>query len=144
MGILFWFICSFSLSAQPAVDSSRLSGMLAKPLAVVLQRSGLSANVAVHEVEGVLRKGAHWTLYFIFGCLMFFFMRTIWGTQVNIKLWVLLVLVGVAIAALDEFHQFFVAGRSAQWKDVVLDSVGTIMGLVWCIWLRENEEERSE
>ena len=99
---------------------------------------------AGHEVEGVLRKGAHWTLYFIFGCLLFFFARTVWGAQINVKMWAWLVLVGGVAAVLDEFHQFFVAGRSAQWNDVILDSVGTIMGLVWCIWLRENEEERSE
>ena len=99
MGILFWFICSFSLSAQPAVDSSRLSGMLAKPLTVVLQRSGLSDNVAVNELEGVLRKGAHGTLYFLFGCLMFFFLRTVWGAQASMKVWVVFVLAGIGMAS---------------------------------------------
>lgn len=40
-------------------------------------------------------------------------------------------------AASDEFHQFFVAGRTADWKDWLADIVGGSLG-TW-IYLKVNE-----
>jgi VanZ family protein len=41
----------------------------------------------------------------------------------------------VLCAMLDEFHQLFVPGRGAQVKDVIIDTVGAIVGIGVCgIW----------
>jgi VanZ family protein len=43
-------------------------------------------------------------------------------------------LVAIVYGATDEFHQLFVAARSAEWADLAADSVGAALA-VW-IWLK--------
>ena len=38
-------------------------------------------------------------------------------------------LIGIEYAALDEIHQLFVAGRSGQITDVMIDSLGIALGI---------------
>lgn len=61
-----------------------------------------------------------------------------WGllsAKAKYKLYVY-ILLGVIIsfiyAATDEFHQYFVQGRSAEFKDVMIDSIGIVIGAVLC------------
>jgi VanZ family protein len=48
------------------------------------------------------------------------------------------VVVGVAYAASDEFHQSFVAGRSPTVTDVLIDSVGVLLGVAAWWWLGQR------
>ena len=32
----------------------------------------------------------------------------------------------------DEYHQLFVSGRTGQIKDAIIDSIGTVAGLIFC------------
>ena len=43
--------------------------------------------------------------------------------------------VAVAYGAVDEFHQGFVAGRSAAVTDVLIDSVGALLGITAWLYL---------
>ncbi|MEM4292549.1 MAG: VanZ family protein [Thermoplasmata archaeon] len=52
---------------------------------------------------------------------------------------------GTVYAATDEYHQSFVPGRSADWKDVVADASGVFLGILIAIplvfaiiWLRKR------
>lgn len=36
----------------------------------------------------------------------------------------------IAFAALDEYHQSFVKGRVADWHDVLIDSIGILIGVI--------------
>ena len=44
----------------------------------------------------------------------------------------------ICYAATDEFHQLFVPGRYGMVRDVILDSMGALTGIVVCIWVRER------
>ncbi|MGL4522954.1 MAG: VanZ family protein, partial [Bacilli bacterium] len=35
----------------------------------------------------------------------------------------------VLYAMSDEFHQYFISGRSAEWRDVVIDGSGAVIAL---------------
>ena len=50
------------------------------------------------------------------------------------KVWVLLI--GISVAAIDEYIQLFSGGRTSTWHDVVLDSVGCIIGIVSVMVIR--------
>ncbi|MBI4265611.1 MAG: VanZ family protein [Acidobacteria bacterium] len=41
-------------------------------------------------------------------------------------------LITVAYGASDEIHQMFVAGRSAEWYDLVADAAGALIGVAGC------------
>jgi VanZ family protein len=45
--------------------------------------------------------------------------------------------VGIAYAATDELHQYFVRGRHASPVDVAIDAVGIAIGML--LWLRLRE-----
>ena len=44
----------------------------------------------------------------------------------------------------DEFHQSFVAERSADVFDVVADGVGSLVGVVFYVWVRHSRNLRQE
>jgi VanZ family protein len=73
----------------------------------------------------IIRKSAHLTEYFIFSMLI---LRGIRAGQKGLHLrWILVtVLIVACYAALDEYHQSFVPGRTAAVGDVLIDTTGGI------------------
>jgi VanZ family protein len=73
----------------------------------------------------IIRKSAHLTEYFIFSMLI---LRGIRAGQKGLHLrWILVtVLIVACYAALDEYHQSFVTGRTAAVGDVLIDTTGGI------------------
>ena len=70
-----------------------------------------------------IRKSAHFAEYFIFSLLI---LRAIRAGRKDARLaWALVAIIIVAgYAALDEFHQSFVPGRTAAVGDVLIDTSG--------------------
>ena len=80
------------------------------------------------EIEFPVRKLAHMTEYCILAiCISFplyvYGLRGFW-------LFIFAGLFCVAFACTDEFHQSFVAGRSPAKRDVAIDSLGALIGIV--------------
>jgi VanZ family protein len=79
-----------------------------------------SLNSGLGTWDEVLRKCAHVTEYAILGVLL---VRAV-GRQLPA------LLIGIAYAAGDEVHQHFVAGRHGSPVDVLIDTVGLVIGIV--------------
>ena len=53
-------------------------------------------------------------------------------------------LIATAYAATDELHQVFVPGRSAEFTDVLLDSLGALAGIwLYLAWHRRQIDRQS-
>ena len=78
-----------------------------------------SLNSGLGTWDEVLRKLAHVTEYAILGFLLLRAIGREWPA----------LLVGVLYAASDELHQHFVHGRHASPIDVLIDSVGLLVGI---------------
>ncbi|MBO7711016.1 MAG: VanZ family protein [Lachnospiraceae bacterium] len=80
------------------------------------------------RINGITRKLAHMTEYFFLAIAMSFPLY-VYGLR-----GILLVIVAggicVAFACGDEYHQSFVAGRAASYKDVGIDSFGILVGII--------------
>ena len=74
-----------------------------------------------------MRKGAHLTEYAVLGALLY---RALGREPLALA-------VGIAYAATDELHQYFVRGRHASPVDVAIDAVGVAAGML--VWLRVRE-----
>ena len=48
----------------------------------------------------------------------------------NKKRTIISLVLGIIYASLDEFHQLFTPGRSAQITDVIIDSMGVMLGIL--------------
>lgn len=123
----------FSFSAQPAVESTQVSISVGEKL--ISSANGIlglnldAAQIAYYTVtlQTYIRKLAHITEYFLL------------AVSVALPLYVyrlrgfrLLIVAGVfcvCFACLDEYHQYFVAGRSASLRDVCIDSIGIFTGI---------------
>jgi VanZ family protein len=90
--------------------------------AVIFMFSAIpSLNTGLGTWDLILRKGAHLTEYAILGALLL--------RAVGRALPAFAIAVGYAMT--DELHQHFVRGRHAAPRDVLIDSVGIVVG----IWL---------
>ena len=79
------------------------------------------------KIEYPVRKAAHMTEYAILGLLSFAFYRGILKKEKRQFLAALLT--AAVYAATDEFHQYFIPGRSAEVMDVCIDTLGASIGL---------------
>ena len=78
--------------------------------------------------EKVIRKLAHFSLYFTGGVLVFLFSSTFNTVALNKKV-IYSLIFGVVYAASDELHQYFIPERNASVLDVCLDSFSFLVGI---------------
>ncbi|WP_461811138.1 VanZ family protein [Faecalimonas sp.] len=127
MGLIFWF------SAQPAVESSKMSHSVGKAIGNVLipdfeSLSKQEQEKIAEKIDYPIRKAAHAMEYAVLGGLLVL-MYGSYGI-IGKKGMAYGILTGVAYAMTDEIHQLFVPGRSCQVTDVLIDSTGVIFGSI--------------
>lgn len=132
LGVIFWF------SAQSGGVSSSLSQNTAHDLFRLFwpgfsRWDAFKQQAFAESAQIWIRKSAHFLEFFVLGALLFgafAFLRPRVQTLAALGS-------GAVFAALDEWHQFFVPGRSAQFSDVVLDTAGVLVGVLFA-WLLKN------
>lgn len=131
---IFMMYIIFGFSSEQGVDSAALSYKVSHKLVEAVDTIGEfdwpheRIDAYADKVHTLVRKTAHVTEY------------TLLAMTVSLPLYVyglhgilLMLLAGgfcVAFAALDEYHQTFVAGRSGQLRDVLIDSIGIFAGIM--------------
>ena len=139
-------IAIFCFSAQPASQSNGVSKKLAEM--VVKWMSWFATKYTIRQRNYILRKLAHFTLYFLLGCGLTGLLRTGRKTLPAITA----VPIGAVCAVLDEWHQSFVPGRSPQLRDIGLDTCGVAAAVVLLLLIpshgkrgdRPQKTERTE
>jgi len=131
------YITIFSFSAEDGGQSSAISAKVTEALVrgyyELMGEGQMSIAEMAALLEGAVRKLAHFLEYMCMGFLSF----SIVAMWYNISgKGVLAVLLQVFLsAALDEFHQYFIPGRCASPRDVFIDTMGGITGiLVILLW----------
>lgn len=124
----------FNFSSQNGVDSGDLSQKVSSIIVLAYNKifmKGLDShalNMLVIKIHPYVRKAAHITEYFLL------------AMSVSLPMYVyrmrgfMLTIIGflfcVLFAMLDEYHQSFVAGRVSDPKDVLIDSIGIVAGII--------------
>ena len=122
MGLIFYF------SHQPATESAELSRGLTALVLEVVETLVPDLEVDAVGLHSFVRKAAHFVTYFVLGVLVINALVQSGSTGYRSVAWALLVCVLYAIS--DEFHQTFVPGRSGEVADVLLDSLGSGVGIM--------------
>lgn len=106
-----------------------VSSAFSKMVGVFLNRfTPESLNVAEGEGQGILRKIARFTEFCTLGMLLSWLVR-----MVGSKKWeycLIPLIAGAFAATLDEIIQIFVPGRGPQLRDVGIDTLGVILGIL--------------
>ncbi|MGY3715190.1 VanZ family protein [Sutcliffiella cohnii] len=126
--VVAWMVLIFTFSAQPAEQSSSLSGGIVEPIIETIETVVPAVTIDKDFFHTFIRKNAHFFAYFILGMLSLHAFRR---SGVNgIKAVISAFLLSVVYAISDEVHQLFVPGRSGEVRDVIIDSAGALIGIV--------------
>lgn len=115
---IFWAVVIFLFSNQSAIESSSLSGEVYSRLSIF--------PFSYVFVLIPIRKCAHIFLYFVLSIFLFLYFRE----KFNFS-HILSIIVCYFYACLDEFHQYFVPGRSSLFTDTLYDLSGAIIGVIF-------------
>ena len=125
LAVLLWMVLIFNLSSQPANQSNKLSEGVTKVIVDTVERVSPSTDFDLSRWNHIVRKNAHFFAYLVLALLVMNAVRRTGGNDIKLTL-----LICVFYAISDETHQIFVPGRSAQVSDVLIDSVGAVVGIL--------------
>ncbi|MDV2886388.1 VanZ family protein [Alkalihalophilus pseudofirmus] len=126
LSVLLWMSLIYYLSHQPAAESTELSTGVMQVLIASFEAIFLFINLETEWFHFLIRKGAHFTAYFILGILLINALRKSKAVDTSAMIALLL---SVLYAISDEVHQLFIPGRSGEVRDVLIDSAGAAVGI---------------
>lgn len=143
----------FTFSSQTGEISGNLSYKVSHTIVTVgskLMNKDLSDQEIEHYIERIhtpVRKLAHMTEYFCLAVAISFPLY-VYGLR-GFPLLLVAGVICVGFACADEYHQSFVAGRGPSKRDVAIDSIGALWGIIvvriicW-IALRGSHKDRKK
>lgn len=151
---ILWMTIIFLFSIQTGEQSANVSGPITDTsIDIILgdkyDKLPEDKQEAVHSnLHLIIRKAAHFTIYGILGCLVFFsiivFKKTYLAYPISL-------LFTFFYAQFDEFHQMLTPGRCGLFADVLIDTSGAIifLGITFLILLlikhhKKNKEIKME
>ncbi|MED1603621.1 VanZ family protein [Alkalihalophilus marmarensis] len=136
ISVLLWMSLIFYLSHQPATESSELSAGVMQLLLTSFEAIIPFIQIETEWFHFLIRKGAHFTAYFILGILLINALRA--SGLSGGKSAVVAFLLSVLYAISDEVHQLFIPGRSGEVGDVLIDSAGAAVGILVVLLCRKK------
>ena len=129
LGVIFYF---------SSMDTYESNGDSKEVVSVVVDKAIDISNSSINDnkkedIVNVLnlhiRKFAHFSLYFILSILFMSFFISF--NKFNLKTIILIsILLCFIYAITDEFHQTFITGRTGQFSDVIIDTIGASVGSI--------------
>jgi len=132
--VILWAGVIFYLSGKCADDSQNQSrGMINSVTGVF--GTLITDEALMTNIDGIVRETAHGIEYFIFGALVFnavflsgYVAKDRKASNIKIS-----VIICIIYEISDELHQIPIPGRAFEIKDLLIDTVGTVLGIV-CIY----------
>ena len=143
--VIICMLTIFFLSNDTANESSKKSDGLIVKVSEVFVGHKLSQEEREEKIDRYvkfIRKSAHFTLYLILGLLI---INAIYEYKLEDTKTILLALsLAFLYATSDEFHQLFVPGRSGEVLDVLIDTLGSLTGIMLyyygnLLWRKKHE-----
>lgn len=127
--LILWMIVIFSFSSA---DANKSTGTSDKVITTMIEIKDKITNnetpnnekeIIIKNSSFYIRKIAHITEYLILGFLTFNLLKQYSVTNIYYA-------IGLSIlySCTDEFHQLFINGRSGSIRDVLIDSIGILIG----------------
>lgn len=126
-----WLI--FGFSSQDSEKSSGISMNVSKVIVDLFKgnESNETKLQLAKNIEHIIRKLAHFSIYTLVGLLLMSLVSTY--NLTNKRKIIISLVAGFLYACSDEIHQLFVAGRSCEIRDVLIDTSGILLGILICI-----------
>lgn len=138
----------FLFSQQVGEDSGNTSSKIVEIVSQIIpfiknmqepEKTMFKENI----LSQIVRKCAHFSIYTMLGFFTINFMLTYQKGSLLKKSSISL-LFGICYAISDEFHQMFIPGRSAEVRDVLIDSLGVLIGILFMIIIVKIAKRRKQ
>ena len=146
--ILFWMVSIFSFSMDNGkISTQKSDGMIDRITEFFLRRELSTKEKIQYRNQFVIpiRKGAHLFLYFMLGFSVLFLLKE-YG-MISKRGIIISVCFVFLYACSDELHQLFVPERSGEITDVLLDTIGGLIGVIilyYYYYFRRRKNEQKE
>lgn len=125
--VLLWMLLIFKFSNQAADKSNGLSIGVADIIINAIKGFLPGEAFSTDNLNHIVRKAAHFTAYLILSILS---CNALMQSGIKaVKNFISALGICVLYAASDEVHQLFISGRSGQPADVLIDSLGAVVGI---------------
>lgn len=128
---IFYF--SNQIADDSNMQSSRVVNFIAKIIPAIRDMQEPDKTILLEEIlTPIVRKGAHFSIYTLLGILTVNYAFTYKGRSFYQKGLIAFAFC-VFYAITDEIHQAFIPGRSNEIRDVLIDSLGALTGILLSI-----------
>lgn len=127
-----WMGVIFSFSNSNGESSASLSDKVVIRIVETVKGEELSVKEQKQWIARIgvfVRKCAHLFIYFILGILIFSFLREFSIRDKQISM-ILAIFLCFLYACSDELHQLFISGRVGSIVDVMIDTIGSSIGVL--------------
>jgi VanZ family protein len=125
-------------SQDSAVSSTEKSDKVASTIVNLISNITHSDNIEyyIDNIIVIVRKTAHFLEYLVLGVLLINVLKDYRELTFGVCLFAILFCLGYAIT--DEVHQLFVSERSGRILDVLIDTLGSLSGIL-IYWLIKHK-----
>ncbi|MGE5330013.1 MAG: VanZ family protein [Deltaproteobacteria bacterium] len=127
--VLIWMCVIFLFSSNPAQKSDNQSLFVIEMINKAANSLGFQGELLDDSWNYFIRKIAHGWEYAVL-CMLLYLAVSALGFA-DKKLFLSALLICMLYAVTDEIHQMFVPGRAAKVMDVMIDTSGGFLGLVF-------------
>ena len=133
--MIIWMIFIFIMSNTNGNDSSSQSNFFAN---IILQ----FININKETLTFLIRKLAHMSEYAILALFTYYaLIKIAFNKRIIFQI---TFLISFLYACSDEFHQLFISGRSGQFTDIIIDSTGCLIMLLFLyLWQKKKNESND-
>ncbi len=160
ISIIGWLTVIYLFSSMPTESSNGKSKEFIRSVSisacVIAENIGIINTVPdkeiienfVNTINYPIRKVAHATVYFILATILMFAIRGNYNIS-YIKSCIIVLIVCFLYSLTDEYHQTFINGRTGQFSDCVIDTLGGGLSVLIYSGFRQlniilNKEKKSQ
>ena len=143
--VILCMITIFSFSKDTDQESDKKSdGVIVNITSVILghKLSEKEKTKYINKYVVYVKKSAHFIIYMILGISLISLVKEY--RQVDLKAILIALIIAVLYACSDEIHQLFVKGRSGEITDILLDGVGSFIGIYLYYILNKIRSKKYE
>jgi len=127
--VISWMCLIFYFSAQNSRESTNQSRGVVDKINIIEKydyKTDIEKEQIMISIDAKIRKVAHASVFLVLGVLVCFLIKEF--TLDIKKILVICFIICITYAIGDEIHQLYVPGRSGEFKDVIIDTIGLLTG----------------
>ncbi len=129
--LIFWLLIIFVFSNQNGtISGGNSSGTIYSILDIIYGILNISKD-NIYDVLSIIhnpiRECAHVFEYFVLAFLTF---KTLESFDIKENKYIITILFCFISASLDEIHQLFIVGRSFEYYDILMDTLGSLLMII--------------